>query len=238
MVCRPGWCSIHICRLHSHLSPAHWLLQYTGEAFGISPASNPCCCNTQRPCANPHGLHDRTSSYRPPTPIDNVSFTTHIHTLLQFLHLSGSSVTLNWLPSHARFASNEAEDTAAKEALLLPTITAPIPSSLSASTALLRRTFHATLRQELAAEIANASPSARWYATATNYCRRQFLHAVSRSDCAALHRLYLVYRCFSGLHSENVVVRESEHSGEDHGAMLLHLLYCPTAYNIIHTIAG
>jgi len=64
-------------------------------------------------------------------PRDNVGLLTSILTTAHNIKERGRNININWIPSHVGIKGNEEADLAAKNALSLPHVTVPIPTSLA-----------------------------------------------------------------------------------------------------------
>ena len=129
-------------------------------------------------------------------PKDNVSLVTTIWATAQQIKENGRTIHLNWIPSHVGIPGNEEADTAAKNALHLPTVTAHPPPSLSNLKNLMKSASHEVAKRNLRRWASEGSPSANWYLIARNN-RTPFPSQLNRKTRNHLHRLRLGYRCHS-----------------------------------------
>ncbi|XP_050724597.1 uncharacterized protein LOC127002559 [Eriocheir sinensis] len=159
---------------------------------------------------------------------DNVRLLTSIWRTLAALEADGRRTTLNWLPSHAGVEGNEAADTAAKDATLLPLVTVHLPPSLGQLRTHLLSRAGSSIVQEIERAVAVESPSGCWYAAATDLGRWRLAISHPRSVSVPLHRLRLGFKCLSELDPDDIRWRECEHCEEEQDCPLLHyLLECP-----------
>ncbi|XP_050706452.1 uncharacterized protein LOC126991834 [Eriocheir sinensis] len=170
---------------------------------------------------------------------DNVSLLTGIHARLQELGRDGCQVHLNWLPSHAGVVGNDAADRAAGEATLLPSVTCPVPPSMS----LLKRGMaaHASegVVRDLEEALAAGSPSANWYASATGSGSCRVPLGAPRQVASDLHRLRLGYRCASLLDLDDPVPVECPYCEDEVVQPLLHyLLECEDTRHLLRNPDG
>ncbi|KAG0718384.1 hypothetical protein GWK47_052485 [Chionoecetes opilio] len=130
------------------------------------------------------------------SPIDNVNLITFVLATAKNINDSGRHVHLNWVPSHTGIPGNEAADLAAKEALSLPQVTTPIPSSISQLKASVRRFSHEQAITCLRPWIHDPTSSAHWYNT-TRTNTTPFPRDFGRKTRNALHRLRIGYKCLA-----------------------------------------
>ncbi|KAG0710270.1 Gag-Pol polyprotein [Chionoecetes opilio] len=130
------------------------------------------------------------------SPKDNVNLITSVLATTKNIHGNGRYVHLNWVPSHTGIPGNEAADLAAKEALSLPQVTAPIPPSISQIKASVRRVSHEQAVTCLRPWITNPTSSAHWYNT-TRTNTTPFTRNIGRKTRNALHRVRIGYKCLA-----------------------------------------
>ncbi|KAG0716254.1 Gag-Pol polyprotein [Chionoecetes opilio] len=130
------------------------------------------------------------------SPKDNVNLITSVLATAKNIHDSGRHVHLNWVPSHTGIPGNEAADLAAKEALNLPQVTAPIPPSITHIKASIRRVSHEHALTCLRPWITNPTSSAHWYNT-TRTNTTPFPRNIGRKTRNALHRVRIGYKCLA-----------------------------------------
>ena len=124
---------------------------------------------------------------------DNKQLITSILSRAILLKERGTSITVNWIPSHVGVAGNDKADTAAKLATELPTITKQVRPSLSWIKGKAREAARSITRNKH--QIAAAtSASMRWYQQATNNCPLIKEKHWTRATTTAIHRLRLGYR--------------------------------------------
>ena len=153
-------------------------------------------------------------------PKDNFGLITTILATAGHIQEGDRTIHINWIPSHAGIPGNEEADTAAKNALLLPNITAQLPPSLSSLKNNIRATTSQAVKGLLQKEANKGSPSANWYLrTAGN--TNPFPSNPARKTRTSLHRLRLGFKCLNELKDSQETCK---YCNTVCGAPLLHYL--------------
>lgn len=127
-------------------------------------------------------------------PTDNINLIIDIHHIATTIKCDGRKITLHWIPSHIRIQGNETVDAATKEASSKPQIDIRVPPSRSSTIRRIKETTNNLKREDLVEEIAAGSPSATWYARATELQPPDVPRNLPPKALIALHRIRLGYK--------------------------------------------
>ncbi|XP_045105264.1 uncharacterized protein LOC123500673 [Portunus trituberculatus] len=156
---------------------------------------------------------------------DNILLVTTIHASAQALQRENRNITINWIPSHTAIPGNDKADAAAKDARLLPTITCHVVPSRAQISNTSKKICRQLCHQAVAHQVAEGSPSASWYTTATHNTTPPD-STLPRHTHTRLHRLRLGYQCLAELN--NTLPLPCEHCNTPTHAPLRHYIEdCP-----------
>ena len=143
-------------------------------------------------------------------PSDNIRLVTRILHLAQQLKNLGVTLTLLWIPGHAAIKGNELADLAARAASSRPFPDVVLPPSLAQVKSLIRRNVRECELRQHAAEVADGSRSAIWYADATNLLPLEMPAAKHPRIRADIHRLRLGYHCATEIFRNQAICNHCE----------------------------
>ncbi len=163
---------------------------------------------------------------------DNIRLITTIHANAQAIRRRNRKITINWIPSHTNITGNELADTAAKDGLLLPTVTSHVVPSRAQVSSTAKKTCKQLCTQAVRSQIAEGSPSATWYGTATANTAPP-ADTLPRRTCTRLHRLRLGYHCLAELN--DTLPLTCEHCDTPSYTPLRHYIEdCPRTAPFLH----
>lgn len=168
---------------------------------------------------------------RNPWPQDNVKLLTSIHHLATNLSERGTRTTITWIPGHAGIHGNGLADEAAKAATTLQDQEVTVSPSMAQVKRIIRANtlqLHKSTHEE---EAARGSPSATWYARATEYKPAALLPNTHPKVRAGIHRLHLGYHCLSSLQGQLPLPCQYCES-QTYKPLLHYLLQCPATTNL------
>ncbi|XP_063871506.1 uncharacterized protein LOC135106429 [Scylla paramamosain] len=131
---------------------------------------------------------------------DNINLITSIHANAQAIQRRNRKITLNWIPSHTNIPGNDKADAAAKDALLLPTVTHHVVPSRAHITSTAKNACRTLYKQAVRNQAAEGSPSSNWYTIATHNTP-PLDNTLPRHTRTRLHRLRLGYHCLAELNN-------------------------------------
>ena len=162
---------------------------------------------------------------------ENKQLITSILSRARLLTERGSSITVNWIPSHVGVSGNDKADTAAKLATDLPNITKVIRPSLTWIKGKAREAARNITRDKHQTAAAS-SASMRWYQQATNSCPLIKEKHWTRATTTAIRRLRLGYRTLAEI-DPTLGTLLCKHCGVRAVQPLLHYLHaCPATVQL------